>query len=135
METENAFYAGVQIIHNFGAATVAAAPVAALWFRDARAEELRRLAFLTFFAWLIQAASGVGFGTISFFMEGELPEIHHQARIALIVKILCAASALILLSIHFIRRTGAPPGPASWRALAGFGFTALAAAAVLRWFS
>ncbi len=135
MEIENGIYAGVQIAHNFGAATVAATPIAALWFREARPALLRPLAWLTFAAWLVQAASGLGFGTVSYFMEGELPEIHHLARGALIVKVLCAALALGLLSLHFLRRGGAPPGPATWRGLAALGLTALTAAAVLRWFS
>jgi len=135
MEFENALYAGVQIAHNFGAAAVAATPIAALWLGPAQPALLRPMAWLTFIAWLVQAASGLGFGAVSFFMEGELPEIHHLALAALIVKILCAASALALLSVHFLRRGGTPPGVVIWRSLSGLGLTALTAAAVLRWFS
>lgn len=135
MELENAIYAGVQIAHNFGAAGVAATPIAALWFREAQPGLLRPLAWLTFIAWLVQAASGLGFGTVSYFMEGELPEIHHVALAALVVKIFCAVSALTLLAVHFLRRGGEPPGAVIWRSLCALGLTALTAAAVLRWFS
>lgn len=135
MELENAIYAGVQIAHNFGAAAVAGLPVAALWFGAAHPAALHRMAQLTLLAWLVQAASGAGFGTVSYFMEGELPEIHHLARAALIVKILCAAASIILLSAHFLRRGRTPPGRGVWGGLCVFGLTALTAAAVLRWFS
>jgi hypothetical protein len=135
MELENAIYAGVQIAHNFGAAAVAGLPVAELWFGAAQPAFLRPMVLLTFLAWLIQGATGVGFGAVSYFMEGELPEIHHAALAALIVKIFCAVTALALLSIHFLRRGRRAPGLAIWRSLCGLGLTALTAAAVLRWFS
>ena len=131
----NFIYAGVQVAHNFGAATVAATPIAALWFGQGEQGLLRPLVWLTFIGWLVQGASGFGFGAVSFLTEGELPEIHHLALAALSVKILCAALALTLLAFHFFRRGGTPPGVAIWRSLCGLGLTALTAAAVLRWFS
>ena len=93
MEPENILYAGVQLVHNFGAAAVTGLPVAALWLKPAP-PVLRYMALLTLVAWLAQSASGAGFGTVSFFMEGELPQIHHLALGALIVKITCAALVL-----------------------------------------
>ena len=78
MELENILYGGVQLVHNFGAAAVTGLPVAALWFKPAP-PVLRKMAWLTLLAWLVQSASGAGFGTVSFFQEGELPEIHHLA--------------------------------------------------------
>ncbi|MGH9676795.1 MAG: hypothetical protein ACRD36_06805 [Candidatus Acidiferrum sp.] len=134
MELENCLYCGVQIAHNFGAAAVIGLPIAALWFGPAQ-PALRKTAWLTLLAWLLQAASGVGFGTISYFQEGELPQIHHLALAALCVKIACAALAVILLTVHFLRRDAAGPGVATWRGLTVLGVTALTAAAVLRWFS
>ncbi|HUI19434.1 MAG TPA: hypothetical protein VLZ74_00080 [Methylocella sp.] len=134
MELENFLYAGVQIAHNFGAAAVVGLPIAALRFRPAEST-LRRMAWLTLLAWLVQAASGAGFGTVSFFEEGELPQIHHLALAALSLKIFCAAVAVTLLAIHFLRRGALGPGVAAWRGLVVLGVTALTSAAVLRWFS
>jgi hypothetical protein len=108
MELENILYSGVQIAHNFGAAAVTGLPVAVLWIRPAQTATLRKMAWMTLLAWLVQSASGAGFGTVSFFMEGELPEIHHLALDALCVKIACAMLAVALLTSHFVRRTAAP---------------------------
>ena len=86
-------------------------PIAALWFKPAP-PVLRKMAWLTLLAWLVQSASGAGFGTVSFFQEGELPQIHHLALAALCVKIACAALAVTLLTVHFLRRTASGPGVA-----------------------
>jgi hypothetical protein len=133
MELENILYSGVQIAHNFGAAAVTGLPIAALWLRPALTVA-HKMAWLTLLGWLVQGASGAGFGTVSFFMEGELPQIHHVALGALCIKIFCAVLAIILLGVYFVRRTTKPGGPA-WRSLAVLGVTALTSAAVLRWFS
>ena len=134
MEVENIVYGGVQIAHNFGAAAVTGLPIAALWIEPAR-PTLRKMAGLALCAWLLQAASGAGFGTVSYFMEGELPEIHHIALAALCVKIGCAALAVTLLTVHFVKRTAPAPCAQVRRDLAVLGVTALTSAAVLRWFS
>jgi len=124
----------VQLAHNFGAAAVTRLPIAAVWFGPAELT-LRKIAWLTLLAWIAQALSGAGFGTVSYFQEGELPQIHHLALAALCVKIACAALAVILLTVHFLRRDAAGPGVATWRSLTVLGVTALTSAAVLRWFS
>jgi hypothetical protein len=134
MQLEDLLYSGVQIAHNFGAAAVTGLPIAALWLGPAPTV-VRMMAWLTLLAWLVQAASGVGFGTVSFFMEGELPQIHHVALVALCVKILCAVLAIILLTVHLVRRTTNKPGGQLWGSLAVLGVTALTSAAVLRWFA
>ena len=134
MEPENILYGGVQLVHNFGAAAITGLPIAALWFKPTP-QILRKMAWFTLLAWLLQAASGAGFGTMSYFMEGELPEIHRLARAALCVKIACAVLAVTLLAVHFLWRSPAAPGNATWRCLAVFGVTALTSAAALRWFS
>jgi hypothetical protein len=135
MELENILYACVQIVHNFGAAAVTGLPVAVLWLRPEQTAMLRKMAWLTLLAWLAQGASGVGFGTVSYYQEGQLPEIHHLALAALCVKILCAGLAITLLAVQLLRRNAAAPGKASWRCLAVLGVTALTSAAILRWFS
>lgn len=134
MEFENVLYGGVQIAHNFGAAAVTGLPIAALWFRPSP-PVLRRMAWLTMLAWLVQMASGAGFGTVSYFQEGELPQIHDLALMALCVKVACAGLAVILLTIQLLRRAPKEPGVAVWRSLAILGVTALTSAAILRWFS
>jgi preprotein translocase subunit Sec61beta len=112
MELENFLYARVQIAHNFGAAAVTGFSIAALWLKPGPST-LRRMAWLTLLAWLVQAASGAGFGTVSFFEEGELPQIHHLALAALSIKIFCAALAVPLLAIHFLRHGALGPGVAT----------------------
>ncbi len=134
MDPESLLYSGVQIAHNFGAAAVTGLPVAAVWFRPAEPTQ-RKMAWLTLLAWCVQAASGAGFGTVSYFQEGEFPQIHHLALAALCVKIACAGLAIILLAAFSLRRTSAAPSLALWRLLAILGVTSLTSAAVLRWFS
>ncbi|SFK69248.1 hypothetical protein [Methylocapsa palsarum] len=135
MELENALYAGAQILHNFGAAAIVGLPLAALWFGRSQPTALPIMAWLLFAAWLLQTASGAGFGAVSYFMEGEFPEIHHIARAALIVKLICAFGALALLTAYFVKSSLKEPGVAIWRSLSLLGLTALTAAALLRWFS
>jgi hypothetical protein len=121
MELENVLYSGVQFVHNFGAAAAIGLPVAALSLQPAP-PTLRKMAWLTLAAWLAQAASGASFGAVSFFVVGELPEIHHLALGALCVKIGCAALAVTLLSVYFRRRSAKQNSPA-WRSLAILGAT------------
>lgn len=135
MDLENALYAGVQIVHNFGAAVVVGLPVAVLWFDERQPARLRLAAWLTLFAWLAQAASGIGFSAVSLTMEGALPDIHNLALAALCVKIFCAATALALLSVYLFRGAARAFDVTTWRGLCILGIAALMSAAVLRWFS
>jgi hypothetical protein len=134
MELENILYAGVQIAHNFGAAAVTGLPIAALWLAPAR-PTLRKMAWLTLLAWVAQGASGASFGTVSFFMEGQLPQIHYIAWAALGVKIVCALLAITLLTINLLVRVEVAPDNRIWTILEVLGVTALTCAAILRWFS
>ncbi len=134
MQLENILYAGVQVAHNFGAAAVAGLPIAALWLGPTRMT-FRKIAALTLFAWVVQSASGAGFGAVSFFVVGELPEIHNLAFAALSVKIACAALAILLLGVKFLGGLEAASEKATLISLAGLGSTALTCAAILRWFS
>ena len=108
MDPESLLYSGVQIAHNFGAAAVTGLPIAAVWFRPAEPTQ-RKMAWLTLLAWCVQASSGAGFGTVSYFQEGELPQIHHLALAALCVKIACAGLAIIGLAALF------PAADQRWR--------------------
>jgi hypothetical protein len=134
MQLENILYACAQIFHNFGAVAVVGLPVAALRLEPSAKPAFRQMAWLTMAAWLVQASSGAGFGSISYFVVGELPDIHHVALAALIVKIACAVLALALLCVLLFTKRISQPNIA-WHSLAGLGATALTAAALLRWFS
>lgn len=133
MELDNALYALAQIAHNFGAVAVIGLPLAALRY-NAPADMLRKVYMLTLAAWLVQIASGVGFGMVSYFVVGELPQIHGLALAALVTKIICAVLsiaifALALVGVRAVSYRMALAGGA------GLGALALFCAAVLRWFS
>ena len=137
MDPQNLAYALVQLVHNFGAVAVVGGAVAARWLaRDAPATQ-SRLAWLVLGGWLAQAASGAGFGAISYHFYGQFPDIHAIARVALMVKLACAAGG-VLLAAGYLRRAAdwlpARRG-AVWNMLLALGVTALASAAFLRWFA
>jgi hypothetical protein len=141
---QNFTYALIQIIHNFGAATVVGTAASALWLVRQDAGPVRgnaavqhRLALLAAVAWAVQAASGASFGATTYYFEGHLPDIHGIAVDALLVKIICAVAGFIL-SVTFVK---AGPGWDTgkqllvWRVLLATGIVALCSAAFLRWFS
>ncbi len=134
---ENLSYALVQLIHNFGAVAVTAAPIAAAWPARLPHSARATLVRLVVFAWGAQIVSGVLFGATSLHYYGTLPELAGVARAALVVKVLCALGGLALSAT--LLRAGARWSDAArdraWHALAVLGATALAGAAVLRWFS
>jgi hypothetical protein len=134
MQLDNALYTGVQIAHNFGAAAVVGLPLAALRF-EATGPTLRRIYWLALLAWLVQSASGVGFGLVSYFVVGEQPEIHDLALGALCVKILCAILSMGLLAAKLIGLAWAGSDRTALQRLSVLGSVALFCAAVLRWFS
>ena len=134
MQLDNTLYAGVQIAHNFGAAAVVGLPLAALGLK-ATGPTLRKIYWLALLAWLVQSASGVGFGMVSYFVVGELPEIHDLALGALCVKILCAVLSIVLLAAKLLDFDWAGTDRAALKSLAGFGSATLLSAAILRWFS
>ena len=126
MDPQNLAYALIQLVHNFGAVAVVGGAVAAHW-----------LAWLVLGGWLAQAASGAGFGAISYLFYGQFPDIHAIARAALLLKMACATGG-ILLAAGYLRR-GADWLPARrdtvWTLLLALAVTALASAAFLRWFA
>jgi hypothetical protein len=134
MQLDNTLYAGVQIAHNFGAVAAVGLPLAALRYAATGAALLRtyRLALA---AWLVQIASGVGFGLVSHFVVGELPQISGAALAALYIKISCAAVSVLLLAALVSGRGRAIPDKAALASLAGLASLALFSAAILRWFS
>jgi hypothetical protein len=136
VDTQNLAYALIQVIHNFGAAAVVGGAVAACW--PVRAEpNRRRLAWLVLAGWATQAASGAGFGTISYAYYGQFPDIHGIAVAALGVKMSCAAAGFALAAAYLRLEGGwSERGrSAAWLVLVALAATALTAAAFLRWFS
>jgi hypothetical protein len=137
MDLQDLSYALVQVVHNFGAVSVVGAPLAALRFSRQQPDMLQRLAWIVLFGWVAQAASGIGFGAVSYYNYGKFPDIHGIAIIALSIKMICAMLAVFLTMVLLAK--GASWNDQSrhraWHTLAGFGTIAITAAAFLRWFS
>lgn len=136
MDLQNLAYALTQVVHNFGAvAVVGGAVIGRAQPSASRAQ--RRLAWLVLSGWLMQGASGMGFGAISYAYYGQFPDIHGIAIAALYLKMACAAAGVVL-SVVLLRQHGGGTDQrrnALWLVLAVLGVTALTAAAFLRWFS
>ena len=130
---ENLAYALTQALHNLGAVAVVGGAVVGV-VPAPRAEQGRRLlAWLVLAGWLLQAASGVGFGAVSYAFYGKTPDISAIATGALTIKVASAALGLVLVvGMILTRRTNATVG---WWGLAVLGLTALTSAAFLRWFA
>jgi hypothetical protein len=137
VQLENLAYAVTQLLHNFGAVVVAGGAAFGLVTAAMPLAREIQVARLVALGWAVQIASGAGFGAVSYYFYGRLPDLHGVAIAALTIKITCAVLGLTL-AIWF--QTSAPHWSGaertrSWRALAALGATALAAAAFLRWFS
>ncbi|MGH8534698.1 MAG: hypothetical protein ACREV1_18780 [Gammaproteobacteria bacterium] len=134
MEPENLSYAAVQVVHNFGVAAVAGGSVvmlSSLW----EVQRQRQIAHLVLAGWLTQALSGAGFGAVSLYYYGQLPDIHGIALAALGVKVGCALFGVVL-GLAFLRgRWSGRKSRMVWTTETVLGLTALTAAGFLRWFS
>lgn len=137
VDLQNLAYALIQLAHNFGAVTVTGGAVAALACSGADAVRQRRLVWLILAGWLLQAASGAGFGAVSYAYYGQFPDIHGIAVVALAIKMVCAVSggALAAAYLIFAGDAARQRGRAMLIGLATFAVIALSAAAFLRWFS
>jgi hypothetical protein len=134
MQLDNTLYAAVQIAHNLGAVAAVGAPLAALRYAASGAT-LRKTYALTLAAWIVQIASGAGFGFVSYFVVGELPQIDGAALVAFVAKIGCAILSMGLLLAKLSNFGQALSDKAALACLAGLGAAALLGAAILRWFS
>lgn len=137
MDYQNLAYALSQVIHNFGAVAVTAGAVAGLWLLPQQPLQARATAWLVMLAWLIQIASGVGFGAISFYYYGRFPDLSGIATTALVIKVASAGLGFILATLYLLRAGSWPDATHRriWQTLTGLGVTALTAAAFLRWYS
>lgn len=137
MDLQNLAYALVQVVHNFGAVAVTGAAAAALALLCADVTVPRWLGGVVLAGWAMQIASGAGFGAISYAWYDKLPDIHGVAVAALGIKMVCAASGL-LIAAAYLRYAGgwsAARCRSLWIGLVTLAATALSAAAFLRWFS
>jgi hypothetical protein len=132
---ENLIYTCVQIAHNFGAVAVVGSPIAG-WWLERRKLVVRGLAFLALLGWLVQGASGIGFAATSYFLKGALPEVTGIALGALLVKV--SATVLGSTAAGLIWRKGKDWQTRSriilWQSQLIVAFSALMAAAFLRWY-
>lgn len=137
MDLQNLSYALVQVAHNFGAAAVVGAAVFALWPARQGAALRRKLVWSMLVAWLVQAASGAGFGLTSYHYYGQLPDIHGVAAIALGIKVLAVVAGLLLAALYLRRSPlwSEARAVGAVRSIAALAVTALTAAAFLRWYA
>ncbi|MFZ2852563.1 MAG: hypothetical protein WAZ34_00440 [Rhodocyclaceae bacterium] len=137
MDLQNLAYALLQIVHNFGAVAVTGGSLAALAALRAGSAPPRWLGGIVLMGWAVQIASGAGFGAVSYAYYGAFPDIHGIAIAALGVKLVCAASGVIVAAAYvgYASRWSAASRRRAWIGLAAFAATALSAAAFLRWFS
>src|SRR5690349_18769991 len=96
-------YALLQLLHNLGAAAVVGVPLVALTRESCGVPPSRRLAALLVAAWIVPAATGVGFGIASLRLKGQLPEIEGVALAALAVKIGGTAVGLTTAALAFTK--------------------------------
>lgn len=137
MDPQSLAYALTQVAHNFGAVAVVGGAFFGGRSSTAPSAQLRGIAWLVLAGWLVQAASGAGFGAVSFAYYGQFPDIHGIAVAALSIKAACAALGIVL-AVAMLRGLRARPDRGRRTLWAGqilLGVTALTAAAFLRWFS
>lgn len=136
MDPQNLAYALTQVVHNFGAVAVVGGTILGSWPQPAAPRGQRRLAWVILAGWLLQAASGLGFGAISFAYYGQFPDLHGIARAALFLKMGCATGGIVVTAM-LLRQQQWSSGlrERAWTLLILLGIVALTAAAFLRWFS
>lgn len=137
MDLQNLAYALVQLAHNFGAVAVTGGAVAGWTLQRSDTTPPPALLWLVFAGWMMQAASGAGFGLISLAYYGQFPDLHGVAVVALVVKLSCATAGLLLslFCLKLADRWSPIQRRTAWTALVGLAATALSAAAFLRWFA
>ena len=128
---QNLSYALVQVLHNFGAVAAAGGSLAAVGFPERRT----RMAKIALAGLATQGASGALFGAVSHYYYGRFPDISGIAMQALEIKIACVIAGCLLLSAWLFTDRIRDYGTSVCTAALLLSTTALAAAAVLRWFS
>ena len=132
---QNLAYAVVQVLHNFGAVATVGGSLAAARIENVGVRE--KLAWLALAGWGTQAASGAIFGLVSYAFYHQFPDIAGIAVVALVIKMLCAATGFLLVAAYVLRGANWPERKANTALLSSVVLAAIAlsAAAFLRWFS
>jgi hypothetical protein len=134
-DSQNLLYTAVQAVHNFGAVAVVSGALGGMILKDAAAR--KNLAWLALAGWGTQAVSGASFGAVTYYFSHKFPDIGDIATTALFLKMACVAAGFALLAAYLFSGANWPEGRRDvvWLASSVLAFTALSAAAVLRWFS
>jgi hypothetical protein len=132
---QNLAYSIIQVAHNFGAAAAVGGTFAGIKLKDAGVR--KKLAWLAAAGLAVQGASGAAFGAVSHYFYHAFPDISGIALTALGIKMACAAAGFFALTAMLVARTNWSPTLTDrvWTATFALTATALAAAAVLRWFA
>ena len=128
---QNLIYALIQVIHNFGAAAIVGMGAYETWL--VRGSPDPRLASLLAIVWVLQASSGALFGIVTYYYDGQLPDIHGVAVDALLIKMICAVLGFVLAVSY--AKWGSGWSRFIWGTSFALGAVALSSAAFLRWFS
>ena len=134
---ENFIYALIQSLHNLGAVVVVAAPALMLFRFQTKLNLNKIIIRVIFFAWSLQLLSGAAFGLSSYQFYGEIPDIDGIAFIALIIKLSCAITSVMMCIYLWVSIRGnnkALRFQCFWWMLLSFGLSALLSAAFLRWY-
>ncbi len=132
---QNLSYSIVQVGHNLGAVLTVSGPIVAIRFNDFSIQ--KKIAVITLAGWGIQAVSGALFGATSFYFYHHFPDISGIALNALIIKIACTITSLILLIIYLVKSESWSTRRkfSTWIITSISSIIAMSAAAFLRWFS
>jgi hypothetical protein len=132
---QNLIYALIQVVHNFGAAAIVGMGAYETWLVRGRPEH--GLASVLALVWALQASSGAFFGIVTYYYDGQLPDIHGVAVDALLLKIICVAAGFVLAVSYAKWGSGWSDHGCRfvWGASFALGAVALGSAAFLRWFS
>ncbi len=134
---QDLLYALNQVVHNFGAMTVAGGAILARWPVPQEAAVRRRFAWWVLAGWVVQGLSGTIFGALSMALHGQLPDIRNVALAALLIKMACVVLGFTLTALYLKCTPGwsEPRQALVWNWLIVLAATALSAAAFLRWFA
>jgi len=134
---QNLIYALIQVVHNFGAVAIVGLSAVGVWRLYRTSISRRILALILAAVWAIQGTAGAAFGVTTLWFDGQLPDIHGIALMALSLKIVCTLLGFALAMLYVFTSSHNRGGSRSrlWLPSFSLGVIALTSAAFLRWFS